>query len=451
MRTPRPPGTRPFVKRVLIVSPAFAPSNAADSHRVRQSLPYYRDAGWEPTVLAVDPAEVAAPQDPILLETVPADVRVVRAGAIPRAWTARLGVGSLEARAIVPLARAGARLLRDAHLRGEPFDLVFFSTTAMGFTTLGPRWQRTFGVPFVIDLQDPWLSDYHDGDDAPPPPGGALKYGLSQRVARTCEPYVMRRAAHVLSVSPAYPETIVARYPDIAPDRFTVLPFGAPERDFEVLDAVHVPNSVFDPTDGLEHWAYVGRAGGDMEFALDALFSALATARAADPGRYDRVRLHFVGTTYAEGERATKLVEPIAARHGVADLVDERPHRIPYFEALQILRDADALVIPGSDDPGYTASKLYPYILARRPLLALFHEQSTVVDVIRGTQAGTVVPFASGEPVADVAERLGDAWFSGPLPAVGTDWSAFEPYTARAAALRQTEVFDAAAALAPAY
>ena len=434
------------MKRVLIVSPAFAPTNAADSHRVRQSLPYYRAAGWEPTVLAVDPAEVAAPQDPLLLETVPSDVRVVRAGAIPRTWTARLGVGSLEARALVPVARAGARLLRDAQRAGAPFDLVFFSTTSMGFTALGPRWQRTFGVPFVVDLQDPWLDDYYDRDGAPPPPGGALKYGLSQRVARTCEPYVLRRAAHVISVSPAYPEMLVARYPDIAPGRFTVLPFGAPERDFEVLDAVRVPNPAFDPADGLEHWAYVGIAAGMMAFALNALFSALAAARAKDPSRYDRVRVHFVGTTYAEGDRAEKAVEPIATRHGVADLVDERPHRIPYFEALQILRDAGALVIPGSDNPGYTASKLYPYILARRPLLALFHEQSTVVGVIRETKAGTVVPFASGESVADVAARLSAEWFDRPLPAVDTDWDAFEPYTARAAALRQADVFDAALA-----
>lgn len=442
-RTPRL-----FVKRVLIVSPAFAPSNAADSHRVRQSLPYYRDAGWEPTVLAVDPDEVAAPQDPLLLATVPADVRVVRTGAVPRVWTGRVGIGSLEARALVSVARAGGRLLHDAQRRGEPFDLVFFSTTAMGFTALGPRWQRMHGVPFVIDLQDPWLSDYHDRDGAPPPPGGVLKYGLSQRVARTCEPYVLRHAAHVLSVSPAYPETLVERYPDVSPSLFTVLPFGAPERDFEVLDTVQVDNPVFDPGDDLEHWAYVGRAGGDMDFALDALFAALASARAANPSRYDRVRLHFVGTTYAEGDRAAKMVEPVAARHGVADLVDERPHRIPYFEALQILRDADALVIPGSDDPGYTASKLYPYILARRPLLALFHEASTVVDVIRETEAGTVVTFASGEPVADVAARLGAAWLDGPLPAVGTDWVAFEPYTACAAARRQADVFNAAVALA---
>lgn len=432
------------MKRVLIVAPRFAPSNAADSHRVRQSLPYYAEAGWEPVVLAVDPAEVEAPRDPALLQTIPDDVEVVRTGAVPRSWTQRIGLGSLEARALIPLARAGGRLLRE-----RAFDLVFFSTTALNLSVLGPRWLKEFGVPFVIDVQDPWVSDYYEGAEAPPPPGGALKYGLTQAASRTCEPYVLRRSAHVVAVSPAYPESLVRRYPWLSNDRFTVLPFGAPEHDFEVLRENRVANPVFDPSDGMEHWAYVGRAGGDMAFALGALFEAFATARRADPARYDRVRLHFVGTSYAEGDRAEKTVEPVARQHGVADLVDERPHRIPYFEALQVLMNADALVVPGSDDPGYTASKLYPYVLARRPLLAVFHEASTVVDVIRQSQAGVVVPFASGEKAADVAGRLAESWFSRPLPDVQTDWDAFAPYTARALTRRQAEVFDQAVAAEP--
>ena len=201
---------------------------------------------------------------------------------------------------------------------------------------------------------------------------------------------------------------------------------------------------MFDPADGLEHWAYVGRAGGDMELALDAMFRALAMARRSDPARYDRLRLHFVGTSYAEGDRAVKTVEPVAIRNGVGDLVDERPHRIPYFEALQVLLDADALVVPGSDDPSYTASKLYPYILARRPLLAVFHASSSVVGVVQQARAGVVVPFGSEDSAEAIAGRLGQAWFDHPLPETQTDWEAFAPYTARALAHRQAHVFELA-------
>src|SRR5260221_72781 len=134
-----------------------------------------------------------------------------------------------------------------------------------------------------------------------------------------------------------------------------------------------------------------------MGFALRAFFKALAAMVHKQPGLRQSLRLHFVGTDYAPAERAQKSVEPLAAEFGVADLVSEQPQRIPYFQALQCLLDADALIVPGSDDPGYTASKLYPYILARKPLLAVFHESSSVVSVLRATNAGTVVTFASEE------------------------------------------------------
>ena len=394
-------------------------------------------------MLAVEPGEVAAPLDVLLSQTIPDDVEVVRVGGIPRAWTERVGIGSLEARTFVSINRAGSRLLRTGS-----FDLVFFSTTAMSLTALGPRWKKRFGVPFMVDFQDPWLSDYYDQDGAPAPPGGALKYGVVRKAAEYLEPFVLRQAAHALSVSPAYPEALVARYPWLSRDRFTVLPFGAPKKDFEVLHRSGVTNPVFDSSDGLEHWAYVGRAGDDMAFALGAMFSALARARRDDPERYNRLRIHFVGTSYAEGDRARKTVQPVAVHHGVGDLVDERPHRIPYFQALRVLSDADALLIPGSDDPGYTASKLYPYVLADKPLLAVFHESSSVVDVIHRTRAGTAVTFTSRDTVDEVATRINAEWFAVPLPAVRTDWEAFEPYTARAMAHTQAELFEAVGAVA---
>ena len=109
-----------------------------------------------------------------------------------------------------------------------------------------------------------------------------------------------------------------------------------------------------------------------------------------------------------------------------------------------VLLDADAIVVPGSDDPGYTASKLYPTVLARRPLLAVVHEASSVVGVLRETGAGVVVPFASGEAVAGVASRLGEAWLEGGRwrAPPNTDWGAFGAYTARAMTRRQCAVLD---------
>jgi hypothetical protein len=100
------------------------------------------------------------------------------------------------------------------------------------------------------------------------------------------------------------------------------------------------------------------------------------------------------------------------------------------------------LIVPGSDDRGYTASKIYAYILARKPLLAVFHEQSSVVDILQKTRAGTVVPFQSAEAPESIANRiLATGWVQNPT-VPNTLWSEFEPYTAREMTRRLCRLFE---------
>src|SRR5712671_5929026 len=94
-------------RSVLIVSPHFPPINAPDHQRVRMSLPYLGDFGWDAHVLAVAAGDVEGFQDPDLLATVPADIPVTRVRAIPSEITRKLGFGSLGLRSYWALKRAG--------------------------------------------------------------------------------------------------------------------------------------------------------------------------------------------------------------------------------------------------------------------------------------------------------------------------------------------------------
>jgi hypothetical protein len=182
-----------------------------------------------------------------------------------------------------------------------------------------------------------------------------------------------------------------------------------------------------------------------MATAARGLFGALRRGRKERPSLFGRVRMHFVGTSYAPAGEGEKTLEPIAEEYGVADAVTERTDRIPYFQSLRLLRNADHLVVPGSDNPDYTASKLYPYILSRRPVLAAFHENSSVVDILRDTGAGTAVTFDGRTDPEDLAQDVQAAWtpMLERLPYTpDTDWDAFQPYTAEAMTRRQVEVFD---------
>ena len=127
------------MKKVLIVSPHFPPINAPDMQRVRLALPYLRVNGWEPTVLAVAPDCIeGGVRDPLLEQTYPADVQVIRVkGLSPRA-TRWAGFGNLW-------FRCGGELRRRRELlAAERFDLVFSAPPSSRRSPLALSGARTF-------------------------------------------------------------------------------------------------------------------------------------------------------------------------------------------------------------------------------------------------------------------------------------------------------------------
>lgn len=423
-------------KSVLVVSPHFPPINAPDHQRVRMALSHLREFGWEPVVLAVAPEFSDNNRDDSLEETIPEDIEIHRVRALPAGLTRRVGIGNLALRSHPYLRAKGSELLSS-----RSFDLIFFSTSLFPVMSLGPVWRKRFGTPYVLDFQDPWLSDYYK-DSALTPPGGKLKYALSNVLGRALEPRVVKEAAHILVVSPAYPELLRARYPDLNGKGFTVLPFAASETDFDSARASKINHDVFVPNDGFIHWVYAGVVGAIMEKSLRAFFLALQSRLRSEPALRNSLKIHFVGTDYADAARARKTVEPIAAEFDLAGIVKERTDRLPFLTTLKLLSDADALLIFGSDDPSYSASKLFPYILAHKPLLVVVHEESLVCEIVRKTRAGTLVTFRSDSNPGETATQIERVWFESSSEQPATDWKEFERYTARSMTKSLCDTFD---------
>ncbi len=431
------------MKTVLIVSPRFPPVNAPDHQRVRMMLPDLHSRGWEPVVLCVAPEYVEGSIEQGLLATIPSDVEVIRVNAVPHQLTRRAGFAGLAFRAHRALRNEGDRLLRE-----RKFDLVFFSTTEFGLIPLGRRWKKLFGVPYVVDLQDPWVNTHYEETGAVPP-GGRLKHRITQSVARLQEGPTLRDADQVVSVSAGYVSDLANRYANLDQSRFSVIPFGGSRLDLAA--AKNTQQTIFAPADGKLHWVYAGTAPPGIRLALTALLTALK--RAFDEGilRRDSIRLHFIGTDYAPAALAKPRVAPIALSLGMDDVLIEHPARIPYLEVLRCLEDSDAALILGWNDPGYTASKLYPYILAEKPLLSILHEKSSANQVMRDTRAGVPVTFNENDTEDALSRRVFDGWFSGSRFALKpeTIWTEFAPYTAESMTEKVVAVFDRITVKAP--
>lgn len=408
--------------------------------RVRQSLPYFRENGWEPTVLTVDERFIEAYSvDDLLLKTFPQDIRIIKVPALKASLTRKLGIGSLSLRAFFPMRKQG-----DALLRSEHFDLVFFSTTAFHVMALGPRWKKKFGVPFILDIQDPWYNTYYFKNALHKKTLKAWGFHqLDKFLERRTIPY----ADGIISVSAGYRDLYMKRYPSLLFDQFRVIPFGCAVVDFTIAKQfVHSSKVIFSKDE--VNLVYIGRGGHDMELAIGIIFDALASGIKKQADLFKNLRLWFIGTSYAQAGKGMKTIEPIAVKKGVADQVTEITDRQPYFETLYLLSKADALFVPGSTDSSYTASKIYPYIYTSKPMVAVFHEKSSVCKVIKATSNGNVVTFGDeltkqGKQnlINECTSYLSDILKNNSKKA-NLNYKAFEKYTAASMTAQQIKFFE---------
>lgn len=426
--------------RILCVSPRFPPSSAADAQRLRLVLPHFPGVGMEAEVLAVDPVCCSDPLDPWQLQRLPRPLPVHRVRGLSRRWSRIPGLGSVESRALPLLAARGDHVLKRAKREGRPFDLAYFSTTAFGSFALGRRWRQRYQLPFVLDYQDAWVNDFYRSRPELVPPGGRWKHAAVDGLQRRREPRVLRHAAGVTAVSNAYLHALTQRYSFASSIPSLVLPFpGCPDDVSAPADGASLP---FDPHDGLIHWVSLGRGGDDLATALRGLFSAVA--RYAPQALRQRLRLHFIGTSYAPEGRQVCTVRPLAEQYGLGDVVDEQPARLPMGAALAAMRAADALMVVGSDDPGYTASKLYPYLLARRPLLAVLHQLSPACELLQRCGGANLVRFDLSQPADLLEQRIAEAWLHnhGHRQVIPLNEQAFVPHTAKSQAGQLRAFFD---------
>jgi hypothetical protein len=180
-----------------------------------------------------------------------------------------------------------------------------------------------------------------------------------------------------------------------------------------------------------------------MSSAIEILFRNFTICRNEKPELYKRFHFYFIGTSYAASGKGEPTIFPVAEKYGLGDVVTESTDRIPFYQALNTLADADALFIAGSDDRSYTASKIFPYVETEKPVLAVFHPQSSVVSILQSLKVGTVLQF--GEKESCMIEKSRN-FFEGLLSGVHMnskpDREEFEKYSARSMTGKQCALFN---------
>jgi hypothetical protein len=92
-------------------------------------------------------------------------------------------------------------------------------------------------------------------------------------------------------------------------------------------------------------------------------------------------------------EQVVPTIKPVAEELGIAEHVTEFTDRIGFFQSIRNLQTANGLIIIGSNDSAYTASKTFPYILTYKQILAILHPESSAGAILKSCNAGELITF----------------------------------------------------------
>ena len=422
------------MKRLALVSGHFPPSNLVGAQRARLWSRYLPEFGWEPIVVTGDPARYEERPDPDLDKLVAPGLRVIHAPTLPTR-PVRI-VGDLGVRAFWGCYR----VLSGLAARKE-IDFVLVTIPSNFLAPVGRLVHARHGLPFGIDYQDPWVNRW-PGVDKP-----FTRAWASYTLSKLLEPIAVRGASLITGMAPGYVAGMLERNPEVASSAVVAcMPMGIAPEDYELVRALDRPPFLFQPGDGRFHMVYAGALLPAGIVVLDAFLAGLRSLKEHDPAAAARLRVHFVGTGTSPDDPNGHRVLPRARAAGVDDIVDEHPQRIGYVDALTHLGRSNAVLVLGSTEPHYTPSKVFQAMLSRRPVLALLHEASSAVDMVRRTRAGTVLTLTGDRlPLpAEVARGIQQTMAGIDYEPRGVEASTFEAWSARASTRALAEALDRA-------
>lgn len=429
-----PSGSISVPRQCLIVSPYFPPSTLAGVHRARHLAKHLPAAGWSPTIVCVDERFHEERLDPGLSGLVPDSVRVIKTSAASQKWARRIGLGDISLRAFFQIRSEVFRLLSEGNI-----DVCLITGSPYYPMLLAGEIDRRFGVPVVLDFQDPWASTW--GATQPL----FSKGGVSHRLSVALEPMALSGASYVTTVSEIQNAQLRERYPWLDERRMSAHPIGADRDDFLALDQAASEQRNITLDHSKINLSYVGNVWPGAKQSLQVFLAAVSRFAAGRPDLAAKLQINFVGTSNQPNEFDRLSVMPLAEVAGVNQLVREVPQRVPYLEALYLVSNSDYLLMFGSLEPHYTASKIYANLMTDRPYISLFHRESSAHEILRAAGGGVNFGFSSlaelkllEQDICAGLERLIDA--PGSLGLV--DPASYRAFEAHSIAQRYGEIFD---------
>ena len=438
-----------LVNRILIISPHYPPSNLAAVHRTRLFAQHLPALGWDPVILTVDERYYEEVLDWELHKLIPASQRIITVNAF-KVGKSRL-IGDIGLRAFFQLRKKALSLLQS-----EKFDFLYIPIPSFYTALLGPYLHKKTGVNYGIDYIDPWVHEFPGSEKL------FSRHWFSTQLAKLLEPIAVKHASLITGVSEGYYLPVLDRNPHLKNKVITAaIPYGGEEGDHEFIKKTldvrqkMLVNTNSNPLASLTtsdnsvfKFVYAGALLPKAYKPLEEIFKALQHyPKQLNDSTTQQIQIHFIGTA--------GKVHSLAEQYGLyGNMIIELPDRMPYLDVLKELDQADAIFILGSTEPHYTPSKVYQAVLSQKPILALLHEQSSAVKVLKEANAGIVITMNGEEDIVSLPARFLDGLkqfqeFQQSFNPSKINKAAFEQYSAKAVTALLVEKLDKIVSLSP--
>jgi len=418
VESPRAAGAGSAKPKILILSYLFPPAGGIAVQRALSLAKYLPDSGFEVHVLHA--ANAAAPvEDPKLREQVPSNV-TIHTAFTPEVpfwirhtvwkWLVRGKGDSAPRRAAPTAAREGGLkaivtglirrvlcpepeilwypfALREASriIRTHGIEIVMVTAPPFSAFVAGNALKRRFpAIKYCADFRDEWISFYLKD----------FEYQSSEYTKRRAieiERDTVESADLVVAVTDSSLAKIRSRYPEQPAWKFLCISNGFDPDAFKE----------YHPRPNREKRLIVTHVGtvyktASPQYFLDALDELPPEVR-------DGIEIRFIGRV-SEAE-----LNQFEGRKSAIKLLGFMPQNM----ALKTMEETDCLLLTMTNDismPG----KLYEYLAARKPILALSPHGGEVQQFIDQTQAGWCVDYRDRPAIQSLVQRMCEQKAAGP-------------------------------------
>jgi glycosyltransferase involved in cell wall biosynthesis len=354
--------------------------------RFVQHLPKF---GWEPLVLSAHPRAYERISDDLMAD-IPEGVVVRRAFALDTARHLSIGGRYIGAMARpdrwvswkTGAVREGMRMIRE--FKPQAIWSTYPIATAH---LIAAELQRQSGLPWIADFRDPMAQEGYPADP------------LVWQSFKSIEERALSTARYCTFTTPSAARSYKLRYPSAA-DKVIALENGYDEETFVAIGNTGTPNQKIHPgAITLLHSGIVYPEERDPT----QLFEALGQLKAKGMIQASTLKIRFRASVHDD------LLNSLANRYDIADFIDCQPP-IPYKEALSEMLIADGLlVMQASNCNEQIPAKIYEYLRANRPILALTDPLGDTATTLRNAGATDIARLDSTEDIAAVLPAFIDA------------------------------------------